>query len=665
MVSIEEEILNNYSKNLGYLEKNHKDLFDRIKLFELAIELKEVKERYALEYKYDKYFDILDLQKEEYIYGKDSNIYSKDIINNVNFNTEESSFRTFYGVEYEKGVAENALNSSIFSSAVIGTSPIIDYVNRNIPEDNDLKIIYNYIIFGTLLGLHIPLVHKKMNAKIYSIIEPSLEIFRLSLFVTDYSKIALESDIIFYIAEDQETFSRKFNTLYYKTFYFNHYIKFCMFTKNCNIYIQAIQEILVSQPHYLYAYERELQSLKRTYNRIKEGFRYIDISKKYEFKQFKDKPVLLLAAGPSLKHEIDFIKENQSKFIIVAIYATITFLEEHNIIPDIVIQFDQSNMAIKTLHLLKNKDFLSNTIFLLAAHVTKEFTKEINNNNIYMFQPTYSAKVNFGALASPSVGEIAYCLILQLGFKSIYLLGLDMALDSETKQAHFSKDYIGTFSTDILKDSLDKFDMRKNTIRVKGNFLDRIDTLPAYKISIDHINMFSKKFLSEDLNIYNLSNGAYFDNVKPLKTNDLICTDFTNLNLSEKKKEIKTILNSISENSFNEEDIVYNKAKLRDAKKIKEKLDKFNSVKASSVEEFKNMIFILQEELCLPYSCTDLQKISNSYYNRTINYIFYMFNLRNLTNTKKHIKKLQKLFILQISKIINEYIRILEESLKK
>ena len=665
MVSIEEEILNNYSKNLGYLEKNHKDLFDRIKLFELAIELKEVKERYALEYKYDKYFDILDLQKEEYIYGKDSNIYSKDIINNVNFNTEESSFRTFYGVEYEKGVAENALNSSIFSSAVIGTSPIIDYVNRNIPEDNDLKIIYNYIIFGTLLGLHIPLVHKKMNAKIYSIIEPSLEIFRLSLFVTDYSKIALESDIIFYIAEDQETFSRKFNTLYYKTFYFNHYIKFCMFTKNCNIYIQAIQEILVSQPHYLYAYERELQSLKRTYNRIKEGFRYIDISKKYEFKQFKDKPVLLLAAGPSLKHEIDFIKENQSKFIIVAIYATITFLEEHNIIPDIVIQFDQSNMAIKTLHLLKNKDFLSNTIFLLAAHVTKEFTKEINNNNIYMFQPTYSAKVNFGALASPSVGEIAYCLILQLGFKSIYLLGLDMALDPETKQAHFSKDYIGTFSTDILKDSLDKFDMRKNTIRVKGNFLDQIDTLPAYKISIDHINMFTKEYLSEDLNIYNLSNGAYFDNVKPLKTNDLICTDFTNLNLSEKKKEIKTILSSISENSFKEEDIVYNEAKLKDAKKIKEKLDKFNSVKVSSVEEFKNMIFILQEELCLPYSCTDLQKISNSYYNRTVNYIFYMFNLRNLTKTTKHIKKLQKLFILQISKIVNEYINILEESLKK
>ena len=665
MINIEKEILDNYTKNLEYLKKNHKELYDRIKLFELAIELKEVEEKYALEYKDNKYFDILDLQKEGYIYGKDSNIYSQSILNDVNFNPEKTSFRTFYGVEYEKGIAENAINSSIFSNAILGTAPIIDYVNQNVPEDNDLKIIYNYIIFGVLLGLHIPLIHKKIKAKIYSIIEPSLEIFRLSLFVTDYSRIALESTIIFHISEDQETFSKKFNTLYYKTFYFNHYIKFCMFTKNCDVYVQSIQEILVSQPHYIYAYERELQSLKRTYKRIKEGFHYIDISKKYEFKQFQDKPVLFLAAGPSLRHEIDFIKKNQSKFIIVAIYATITFLEKHNITPDIVVQFDQGDTAIKTLHLLKNKEFLSNTIFLFAAHVTEQFTKEINNDNIFMFQPTYPAKVNFGALASPSVGEIAYCLILQLGFKSIYLLGLDMALDPETKQAHFSKNYRGTFSTDSLKDSLNKFDMRKNIIKVKGNFLDRIDTLPAYKISIDHINMFSKKFLSEDLNIYNLSNGAYFDNVKPLKTNDLICTDFTNLNLSEKKKEIKTILNSISENSFNEEDIVYNEAKLRDAKKIKEKLDKFNSVKASSVEEFKNMIFILQEELCLPYSCTDLQKISNSYYNRTINYIFYMFNLRNLTNTKKHIKKLQKLFILQISKIINEYIRILEESLKK
>jgi hypothetical protein len=665
MINIEKEILNNYTKNLEYLEKNHKDLYDRIKLFELAIELKEIKERYALEYKDNRYFDILDLEKKDYIYGRDSNTYSQEIVNNLDLNPEKNSFRTFYSIEYEKGVAEKAINSSIFSSDVLGTSPIIDYVNRNIPEHNDLKIIYNYIIFGTLLGLHIPLVHKKMNAKIYSIIEPSLEIFRLSLFVIDYSKIALESDIIFYIAEDQEIFFRKFKTLYYKTFYFNHYIKFCMFTKNCDIYIQAIQEILVSQPHYLYAYERELQSLQRTYARIKEGFSYIDISKKQQFKEFQDKPLLLLAAGPSLRHEKDFIKKNQSKFIIVAIYATITFLEEHNIIPDIVIQFDQGDSAINTLHLLKNKEFLSNTIFLFAAHVTEQFTEEINNDNIFMFQPTYSAKVNFGTLTSPSVGEIAYCLILQLGFKSIYLLGLDMALDPETKQAHFSKNYRGTFSTDSLKDSLENFDMRKNIIKVKGNFLDQIDTLPAYKISIDHINMFTKIFLSEDLNIYNLSNGAYFDNVKPLKTNDLICTDFTNLNLFEKKKEIKSIFSSISENSFNEEDKVYNEAKLRDAKKIKEKLDKFYSVKASSVEEFKNMIFILHEELCLPYSCTDLQKISNSYYNRTVNYIFHMFNLRNLTNTKKHIKKLQKLFILQISKIVDEYINILEESLKK
>lgn len=665
MINIEKEILNNYTKNLEYLEKNHKDLYDRIKLFELAVELKEIKEKYALEYKENRYFDILDLEKKDYIYGRDSNTYSQEIVNNLDLNPEKNSFRTFYNVEYEKGVAEKAINSSIFSNAVLGTSPIIDYVNLNIPENKNLKIIYNFIIFGTLLGLHIPLVHKKMNAKIYNIIEPSLEIFRLSLFVTDYSKIALESNMMFHIAEDKETFSIKFNTLYYKTFYFNHYIKFCMFTKNCDIYIQAIQEMLVSQPHYLYAYERELQSLQRTYARIKEGFSYINISKKHQFKKFQDKPVLLLAAGPSLRHEIDFLKKNQSKFIIVAIYATITFLEEHNIVPDIVIQFDQGDPAIKTLHLLKNKEFLSNTIFLFAAHITEQFTKEINNDNIFMFQPTYPAKVNFGALSSPSVGEIAYCLILQLGFKSIYLLGLDMALDPETKQAHFSKDYRGTFSTDNLKDSLEKFDMRKNIINVKGNFLDQIDTLPAYKISIDHINMFTEKYLSKDLNIYNLSNGAYFENVKPLKTNDLICTDFTNLNLFEKKKEIKTIFGSISENSFNEEDKVYNEAKLRDAKKIKEKLDKFNSVKASSVEEFKNMIFILQEELCLPHACIDLQKISNSYYNRTVNYIFYMFNLRNLTDTKKHIKKLQKLFILQISKIVDEYINILEESLKK
>ena len=67
-------------------------------------------------------------------------------VNNLDLNPEKNSFRTFYGVEYEKGVAEKAINSSIFSNAVLGTSPIIDYVNRNVPKDADLKVIYNYII---------------------------------------------------------------------------------------------------------------------------------------------------------------------------------------------------------------------------------------------------------------------------------------------------------------------------------------------------------------------------------------------------------------------------------------------------------------------------------------------------------------------------------------
>lgn len=665
MINIEQEVVDNYNKNLDYLETSHKDLFDKIKLFELAIELKEVEEKYVLEYKDDKYFDILDIQTGEYLYGSNSNSYSQNIVNNVDLNARKNSFRTFYGVEYEEGIARNAINSSILSNAFIGTAPVIDYVNENIPKYENLKVIYNYIIFGVSLGLHIPLIHKKINAKIYSIIEPSLEIFRLSLFATDYSRLSLEADLIFHISEDQGVFSKKFDTLYYKTFYYNHYIKFCMFSKNCDIYVQAIQNILVSQTHYLYAYERELQSLKRTYNYIKKGFQYINISKQYEFEKLKNKPVLFLAAGPSLRHEIDFIKENQSKFIIVAIYATITLLEEYNITPDIVVQFDQGDPAIKTLHLLKNKNFLSNTIFLLAAHVTEQFTKEIEYKNIFMYQPTYSSKVNFGALASPSVGEIAYCLTLQLGFKSIYLLGLDMALDPETKQAHFSKDYRGTFETDSLKDSLDKFDMRKNILKVKGNFLNDIDTLPAYKISIDHINVFTERYLSEDLNIFNLSNGAYFTHVKPLKTINLNCNDFINLDRTKIKKEVETILDSISENSFNNVDILYNEAKLRDAKKINAKLEEFNSIKVSSVEEFKNMIFILQEELCKPYACNDLQKISNNYFNRTVNYIFYIFNLQKLTKTKKHIRKLQKVFLLQITKIVSEYIDILEESLKK
>lgn len=662
---IEQYALNIYLKNIDFISKNDQMLFQKIKTFEKAIEEKYLKERYILEYK-EEYFDVYDVSEEKWLYSTNSEIYSTNIVENINFDSTVNSFKTFYDYKYEDEVIERAKEASIFSDAIFGISPIIHHVNKNLPKNENLKVIYNYIIFGTVLGLHLPKIHKKINAKIYHIIEPSLELFRLSLFVTDYSIISERSQIIFYIADQEEEFFKKFKYNYYKTFFYNHYIKFFMFTKNCEFYINIIQDIFVSQSHYMYSYNRELNSLKRTFEYfLLSNFKYLNVSKVNTFTKIKDLPVLILGAGPSLQKNIDFVKESQKRYIIVAVYGTMPFLEVNGIIPDIIVQYDEGGDNVyQTIEKVKNLEFFDKTIFLFSSHLDRRLMEAFPQDNIYVYQALYKVKEALGALFAPSIGEITYALVNILGFRIIYLLGIDMSLDPETNKSHYDG-YISNLATQNKEEiSNETYSFRKNIIKVKGNFLEEVKTLPIYKVSIRHINMFTKQF-NFGKELYNLSNGAYLEDIKPLKVKDLNINILNKLDKKQIFVELKFYLDSISSRNLDEIDLSINANKIRDAKRIKKSLKSFSRKSFKRISDFKNALHLLHDELCKNYICYDLQKILSNYFNNTIHYIFYLFNIEGIDNILFHAESLQKLFYLQLNKIVVEYIKILSESKNK
>lgn len=659
MNSIENISIQTYLKNLEYFKVNHNEIYKKIELFQIAIESNIIKENFELRYQ-NNYFDIYDFEQNIFLYNTNSIKYSKELVSNINFSANKNSFKTFYDYRYEEEVVAEAKKASILSSSILGNAPIIHYINQNLTEEENLKTIYNFIVFGVVLGIHIPEIIDKMKAKVYHIIEPSLELFRLSLFVTDYSSLFEQSQVYFYIADEEQEFTQKFKYIYYKTLFYNHYIKFFMFTQNCKIYIDCIQNLLVSQTHNIYSYDREILSLDRTYKYLKEGFNYINISKTYDFEYIKKKPVLMLAAGPSLKNDIDFIRNNKGKFIIVSIYSLLPFLEENGIIPDIITQYDEADeVVMETIKKVNNLDLFKDTIFLFASHLDPKVMTTFTKSNIYVFQGLFEVKKDFSMLTSPSIGEITYALINILGFRNIYLLGLDMALDPNTNQTHYEENYAGSFNTNNLEIE-NSFSFRNSFVKIKGNFIDEINTLPLFKISIDHINLFTKRYKHlHNSHIYNLSNGAYFEDIYPLKTKEINTEKFEVINKKALYKEFKTFFDSISEDFFNDEDNKYIKEKIEDAMKLKMKLQNFRAIKNSSIENFKSSLHLLHEELCKHYVCNDLQRILSNYFNNNIHYIFHLLNIQNISNPKKHIKELQKLFYLQLNKIVEEYIKII------
>lgn len=655
--NIQNFIISNYNENMEYLKNHHVELYNSISLFDVAIELNQLSQNFDLEFK-NEYFDLKNLTTNEYFYNGNSLTISNEMIETqVDFIPTNNSFKAFYNQTYTDEIANDSIAKPIDEINAMGNAPIIHYVNKNLPLDAKLNSIYKFMIFGVGLGVHIPLIHEKIKSKLYLIVEPNLETFRLSLFVTNYAKLEKEARIIFSICEDEIQFKKKFDTFYCDSFIDNHFLKFFGLTNNYSIYTRIVQNYLISQGHYLYSYDRTFLSIFRTNKYITNDYKILNISKFIPL-EFTKKPILLLAAGPSLQKQIDFVKHNQEKFIIVAIYATLPLLEKNNIKPDIITQYDEQNhQVLNTLNRIKDINFFKDSILLIASHVNEKLTKKFPKNNIYIFQAMFELKKDFGTLTSPSIGELTFALVLKLGAKKIYLLGLDLALDNETNKTHIDG-HSGALNNikEIELSSDNTFSYRKNTILVKGNFLPEVKTLPVFKSNIDSFNMISEEFKTPDTNVYNLSDGAYFNKTIPTKIESLNLEQFINLkkDLNSYKKE----LDIYCDINYNDKDLELINLKISSAKKFKNSLEKFYKIKSfNSFDDYKNKIFFLLNELLFSTSnAKDLQSIITNYCQHNLHYVFHLFNTQEIKNLNKHIKNTNEILFVQLSKIINEYI---------
>ena len=658
---IQNQAIATYNKNLEFLKTNEPELYKNLELFGTALNMGKIKPIFDLQYT-NGYFDLKDLNTNQFLYGKNSLEISKQVVDqNLNFDPDKSSFKTFYEYSYNDFSAKSALESDILAPYTLGNAPVVNFVNKNLNNPQKLERIEKFIIFGLALGLHFPIIHEKLKSKVYLIVEPNLEFFRLSLFVTDYEEIAKESKIFFSIAQNQEQFRTVFDKFYGEFFIFNHYFKFLKFSDSGDEYIKTIQNFLVSQAHYLYSYDRTFLSISRTNSYIAQNFKVLNIKNKKSIEPFK-KPILFLAAGPSLQYNIDFVKKNKNKFIIVAIYATLPILERNNIKPDIITQYDeQDKQVLNTLEKLNNPSFFNDSLFIFSSHINAKLMDVFPKDNIFTFQAMFELKENFGMLTSPSIGELTYAILLMFDSKEIYLLGLDFALDVETGASHM-EGHSGSGAFNKLKeidDSSDKnYSFRKNTILVKGNFINEVKSVPVFKTSIDTFSIFTSTLKNDTNKVYNLSNGAYLEGAEPLKIEEINLSSFQDYQKDILKATLFKSLEEISEKGYNEKDLEKINLKLSSAKKLKKHLEQFQKIK--KYKEFKdyenNLINLIHNLLFEKTHCSDLQSILINYCQHTIHFIFHLIALDNGVDKKKYIYEINKNLCTQLHKIINTYV---------
>lgn len=298
--------------------------------------------------------------------------------------------------------------------------------------------------------------------------------------------------------------------------------------------------------------EDEIIGFRHTLANLKLGYKVC--KKPSEFiNSAPERPVFIVANGPSVDFSLDFLKENQKDIIIVSCGTTLRVLLKHNIKPDIHVEMErpvemlpfieeiekqQLNSEIK----LKDIQIIAlNTVYpeLLKKFKTPRLLNKLNDTGGQFIEALDTKDVYVRpAHTNPTCPNTATALMISLGFKEIYFIGTDFGYVSN--EYHHSKDsiyYEKTYDKKVQGNNKEPHGEDKDREGVIDNLMNRIDDLMSkdfqcegnFRESVYSNRMFdsSRKQIEDllaeydDVNAYNCADGALIKCAEPMKIIDI------------------------------------------------------------------------------------------------------------------------------------------------
>lgn len=590
-----------YQKNLDFFKEDLPDIYEQIEEFSNKLSSGEVQEKYALEILSEGYFDIVNLENNGFFYGTNTYVDADGRVAYNDFSTESS-----WNLLRQSSVGNKLVKSEVFQDVL----PIVDYINEKVDLDHiQFKEIFKMVFIGTGLGFHINEIYKKLQPKNILIIEPEIEIFRLSMFTVDYTIFNGTNRKLFITLDDNKIArEKKYHEFYAYQDFLNFNIKNYKLLQNHEYIKDELNEFFSLNHPGLFPYKLILDNLHVTLELMKQGKLFLNQSKILENRVLEKENVLLISAGPSLDNYVEWIKKNQSKFMIVCVDVILKKLEKNNIVPDIVVSIDPHELCADYLN-IENKSFLNNTaiIFLSQQH---EKTLEVVSGLHTYFAQSVPIIDELGYLGSlPNVGTFSLNIALQLGAKKLFLIGSDAAFNQETGDV-YSKDSSWKVVDPLTHKANDKNKITIfDTLEVKGNLRDTVKTnrkLFAFKKDYEN---FLQAVGVEEHEIYNLSDGVYIEGMKPLTQDNL---EKRIQNQNDLTKDILDRLAKVSEDiedfDFDEIVVIVNS--------ILRKINKYKKM------TFKNRDDFLQNKLDLMIWILEQTKLGG---NSVVSNLFLMF----------------------------------------
>jgi len=268
-------------------------------------------------------------------------------------------------------------------------------------------------------------------------------------------------------------------------------------------------------------FEDEIISIDHTLANVEAGFEFI-LSQDYFKNQLNDKPVFIIGNGPSLDETISFIKNNAANAVIFSCGTALKPVLDAGIMPDFHIEMERTAELYDWIDAIGHKDKLKqidiialNTVYTKILKLFKNaylLSKPKDGGMDFLYEFLAADKYPAVDACNPTVSNAATAAAVYLGFKTMYLFGVDYGWIDE--EHHHSKGSIY-----YQKGSHAERKTMKADMKVAGNFEEEVSTTQHFDSSRASLEILLEK--NPDISCYNCSNGANIELTKPLKYTDI------------------------------------------------------------------------------------------------------------------------------------------------
>ncbi len=437
---------------------------------------------------------------------------------------ENLSNPTYEDKNIKSMLQENFIHSKLYKNAFIGT------------------------IVGVGLGYHMKEYMKRTNPSLVFICDVSNMYIFLSLFCVNYKSIFDHipngNFMIYTNANTQIVFNEYREFIYSKSRLAFYHAPLSIIKSNffTNGFVSELGRNKISLYSLYGFFSDQLAMHANTAFNFKHGQTLIT---KRNYKK-KNTPVFIIGSGPSINYDVDFIKANKDKALIVACGSSLNFLLSHNITPDFYVWLERDS-SWHDGFINKNID-LSNVVLLapLTTVGTKglsRLTKVEQNFNTTLMRSIFSCEFKYEILSTrttnakiwdkqndhtlsfegTTVSNLALSFIEHFNFQNIYLFGLDFGkkgmLDHHVQEV---TDEYSTTALEVVSDFLES-----TATNVPANFGGMTTTMHPYARGAKDVGLFLNEVNKEKTNVkvYNCSDGVHLTHTIATFSESIILED--------------------------------------------------------------------------------------------------------------------------------------------